>query len=46
MNLTQKLTRSYIVFKFAICSMALLSLDGTRHGNGASDGAVAKLLRL
>ena len=29
MNLTQKVTRSYIFFKFAICSIALLSLGET-----------------
>ena len=31
MNLTQKITRSYIFFKFAICSIALLSLGETCH---------------
>ena len=34
MNLTQKVTRSYIFFKFAICSIALLSLGETRHLKG------------
>ena len=47
MNLTQKVTHSYIFFKFAI---ALLSLGetfkGTRHGIGVAVGAVAKLLWL
>ena len=34
MNLTQKVTRSYIFFKFAICSIALLSLGETCHLKG------------
>ena len=45
-----KVTRSYIFFKFAICSIALLSLGETCHlkrsdmVTGVADGAVAKLL--
>ena len=34
MNLTPKVTRSYIFFKFAICSIALLSLGETCHLKG------------
>ena len=34
MNLPQKVTRSYIFFKFAICSIALLSLGETSHLKG------------
>ena len=34
MNLTQKVTRTYIFFKFAICSIALLSLGETCHLKG------------
>ena len=34
MNLPQKVTRSYIFFKFAICSIALLSLGETCHLKG------------
>ena len=34
MNLTQTITRSYIFFKFAICSIALLSLGETCHLKG------------
>ena len=45
-------TRSYIFFKFAICSIALSSLGETCHlkrgdmVTGVADGAVAKLLQL
>ena len=34
MNLTQKVTRTYIFFKFAICYIALLSLGKTCHLKG------------
>ena len=46
MNLTQKVTRSYIFFKFTICSIALLSLGETCHLKGRDMVTVWRTLLL
>ena len=46
MNLTQNVTRSYIFFKFAICSIALLSLGETCHLKGRDMATVWRTLLL
>ena len=42
----KKVTRSYIFFKFAICSIALLSLDETCHLKGSDMVTVRRTLLL